>query len=117
MLKEKQLILCVAVTPENDNWEKFLSKCRRYASDLLESKEIKYELKITETISGKLNMDVRQHIWMIYKEMLTNVARHSKAEHVDIIIDSDHKIFKLIVQDNGRGFNSDHQKHGNGLKT
>ena len=27
-----------------------------------------------------------------------------------------HKIFKLIVQDNGRGFNSDHQKHGNGLK-
>ena len=114
--KEKITDIVWAVTPENDDWEKFLSKCRRYASDLLESKEIKYELKITETISGKLNMDVRQHIWMIYKEMLTNVARHSKAEQVDIIIDSDHKIFKLIVQDNGRGFNSDHQKHGNGLK-
>ena len=41
---------------------------------------------------------------MIFKEMLTNIVRHSKAERVDIIIDTEGQVFKIVMQDDGIGF-------------
>ncbi|MBO6793701.1 MAG: hypothetical protein JJ895_07315 [Balneolaceae bacterium] len=113
--KEKITDIVWSITPENDNWELFLSKCRRYASDLLESSDIKYNLNITQAIDGELSMNVRQHLWMIFKEMLTNTVRHSKATQVDVILDVEDGLLKLIVQDNGAGFDVDSGRIGNGV--
>lgn len=114
--KEKISDIVWSITPENDDWEKFLSKCRRYASDLLESKEVQYELKIAESVSGKLDMYTRQNLWMIFKEILTNIVRHSNADRVDIIIDTEGPVFKIVMQDDGIGFNPESETFGNGLK-
>lgn len=113
--KEKITDIVWSINPDNDDWGMFLSKCRRYASDLLESKDIKYELKIADKIQGKLPMEVRQHLWMIYKEMLTNAVRHSNASRLDVIMDVDGRYLKLIVQDDGQGFDSEDQNRGNGV--
>lgn len=113
--KEKITDIVWSINPDNDNWGMFLSKCRRYASDLLESKEIKYELRIVEWITGNLSMEIRQHLWMIYKEMLTNAVRHSNASRLDVIMDVDGRYLKLIVQDDGEGFDSQDQSAGNGV--
>lgn len=113
--KEKITDIVWSINPDNDNWEMFLSKCRRYASDLLESQNINYELKIAEEISGKLSMEVRQHLWMIYKEMLTNAVRHSNSSRVDVIMDMDGRYLKLIVQDDGQGFDQGGDEAGNGI--
>lgn len=112
--KENITDIVWAINPENDQWDEFLVKCRRYASDLMESKEIEYTLHIADQIPGKLKMDIRQHLWMIFKEMLTNVVRHSKAERVDIILDVEDGILKLIFQDNGVGIEKGRET-GNGL--
>lgn len=113
--KEKITDIVWSITPENDNWELFLSKCRRYASDLLESSDIKYNLNITQTIEGALPMNVRQHLWMIFKEMLTNTVRHSQASQVDVILDVEEGFLKLVVQDNGKGFDVATELMGNGV--
>lgn len=114
--KEKITDIVWSINPDNDSWELFLSKCRRFASDLLESKELEYNLKITEHIPGKLNMENRQHFWMIFKEMVTNAVRHSKATRLDVIMDVENGTLKLIVQDNGIGFDLDEIKEGNGIR-
>ncbi len=113
--KEKITDIVWSITPENDDWTLFFSKCRRYASDILESADMEYNLNITDTIRSELSMNVRQHLWMIFKEMLTNAVRHSKATQVDIIFDVDNGVLKLIVQDNGIGFNKDSGTMGNGV--
>lgn len=113
--KEKITDIVWSITPENDNWSLFLAKCRRYASDLLESKGVKYELKITTEIEGKLTMNARQHLWMMFKEILTNAVRHSKAKRVDVIMDTDQHLFRIIIQDDGIGFNKEKETFGNGL--
>ncbi len=113
--KEKISDIVWAISPENDNWEGFLSRCRRYASDLLESSGLDYDLKITEFIPGKLKMQVRQHVWMIFKEMLTNVVQHAQATRVDIILDVEDDTLKLIIQDNGKGIDHSGYSYGNGL--
>lgn len=115
--KEKITDIVWSINPDNDNWELFLSKCRRYASDLLESKGIDYELKITEHIPGKFNMEVRQQLWMIFKEILTNSVRHSEAKRLDVIMDVDGKNLKLIIQDDGKGFDLKTIDYGNGIES
>jgi len=104
-----------SISPENDDWVIFLSKCRRFASDLVESRGLEYDFKIAECINGHLDMNVRQHLWMIFKEMLTNAVRHSNSTRVDVIIDSEYGMFKMIVQDNGDGFDISSKVFGNGL--
>jgi hypothetical protein len=113
--KDKISDIVWSISPENDDWVIFLSKCRRFASDLVESRALEYDFKIAEYINGQLDMNVRQHLWMIFKEMITNAVRHSNATRVDVIIDSEYGVFKMIVQDNGDGFDISSKVFGNGL--
>ena len=113
--KEKISDIVWAINPEHDDWQGFLSKCRRFASDLLESKEIEYSLEIDEYIPGKLDMQFRQHLWLIFKEMVTNAVRHSDAKNLDVILKNEQGTLKLVVQDDGQGMDVDKVKKGNGL--
>ena len=56
-------------------------------------------------------------MWLMYKEIVTNAAKHSGAKHVSITlrISSDH-LADLVVKDDGRGFDPDASTNGNGLK-
>ncbi|MEX2477584.1 MAG: triple tyrosine motif-containing protein [Gracilimonas sp.] len=113
--KEKITDIVWAINPEHDDWRAFLSKCRRFSSDLLESKGIKYSLKIDEYIPGKLDMQLRQHLWLIFKEMVTNAVRHSEAKQLDVIFKYENGMVKLVVQDDGKGMDVDQVRKGNGL--
>ena len=95
--KDKISDIVWSISPENDDWVIFLSKCRRYASDLAESRGLEYDFKIAECINGQLDMNVRQHLWMIFKEMLTNGSAF-KYTRVDVIIDAEHGVFKRLFK-------------------
>jgi PAS domain S-box-containing protein len=49
--------------------------------------------------------NARTQIFRIYQEALTNVARHSKASKVSSTLKTEHGIIKILINDNGRGFN------------
>lgn len=115
--KDKITDIIWAINPKHDDWEGLMAKCRRFASDLLESKDIKHHIDIEDHISGKPKIEVRQHFWLIFKEILTNAARHSDATQVNITIKKKGRNLILIVQDNGRGFNRNIVEKGNGLDT
>ncbi|MDG5767669.1 two-component regulator propeller domain-containing protein [Balneolales bacterium ANBcel1] len=113
--KEKISDIVWAINPEHDDWDSFLSRCRRYTSDLLESRKMTYTLDIAGTIPGKMDMQLRQHLWLIYKEMVVNVARHSEAGHVHVVIRHETGRLILIVQDDGKGMDMERVTAGNGL--
>jgi len=114
--KEKITDIIWSIDPENDDWWNLLAKCRRFASDLLESKGIDYALDIDTDIDKPLDLELRQHLWLIFKEMVTNAARHSGASRVDIVLGFDGEQLVLQVQDNGSGFDSENSHRGNGIK-
>lgn len=114
--KEKITDIVWSITPENDNWELLLAKCRRYASDLFESKAIEYDLNIANSIEGKIDMNLRQHIWMIYKELITNAVRHAQATKIRVEMKQENDHFLLSVTDDGLGFDTTQDFEGNGLK-
>ncbi len=114
--KEKITDIVWAINPEHDDWKSFLSKCRRYVSDLMESKGITYDLHIDQQIPGKLEMQLRQNLWLIYKEMVTNAARHSNATELVVTLNYRSGLIHMKVSDNGNGFDAAAATVGNGLK-
>ncbi|MEO1021916.1 MAG: triple tyrosine motif-containing protein [Bacteroidota bacterium] len=113
--KEKISDIVWAINPEHDDWETFLAKCRRYTVDILESREMKHNLKIDVDLKGKMKMEFRQHLWMIFKEVVTNSVRHADASRLDIILTNKSNTLVLIVQDDGKGFSAELDARGNGI--
>jgi signal transduction histidine kinase len=54
--------------------------------------------------------DYRTCIYRVTQETLNNASRHAKAAHVQITVRLETAQIRLVVQDDGRGFDSRHQK-------
>ncbi len=115
--KEKITDIIWSIDPDNDDWVNLLSKCRRFASDLFESKNMDYELHIDTDIDRPLGLELRQHLWLIFKEMAVNAARHSQADKVEVQFGMNSNTLKLVVQDNGIGIDESLERSGgHGIK-
>ncbi|HLG33667.1 MAG TPA: PAS domain S-box protein [Bacteroidia bacterium] len=51
------------------------------------------------------DINISTQVFRIYQEALTNVARHSKATQVNSTLKSENGILKILIRDNGKGFN------------
>jgi len=114
--KEKITDIVWAVNPEHDNWEAFLSKIKRYIADIFESAGIQFNLILQEEIDAKLHMNQRHQLWLIIKEIMTNIVRHANCSHVSIRMQVKQSQIFLTVQDNGNGIPESKLKGNNGLK-
>ena len=62
-------------------------------------------------------MERRRHFWLIYKEMVTNIVKHSACSEANVAITLDQgKNLRLVVADNGRGFDPEKPSDRNGNK-
>jgi ligand-binding sensor domain-containing protein len=62
-----------------------------------------------------LNMEFKRNILMMFKEMLNNILRHARASHVRIELDLKGKHLRLLVIDDGVGFEENTSSTGFGL--
>jgi signal transduction histidine kinase len=84
---------------------------------LLDSKNIncRYEI-VNEADHTDLDIDLRRNIMLIVKESLNNIVKYSGATEVAIEINITGNMLNLSIADNGRGFDFDNSKKGNGLQ-
>jgi len=66
-------------------------------------------------MDDRLPVHVKENIYLIFKESVNNIAKHSNADKVDIMFAYDGKQFELKVEDNGTGSNGT-RKSGQGLR-
>lgn len=101
----------------NDTWEDVLIKCRRYSAELLESQEIDFRQEIPAGFGNiPIKMELRRNFWLIFKELVTNLARHSRAKSAAIIIRRENSSILLEITDDGIGFDPDLVTSRNGIK-
>lgn len=114
--QEKIKDLIWTVNPDEDGLGKFLVKFNRYASDLLDSKEISYNIELPGGNYNKtISMERRQHLWCICKETLTNIVRHSQCKNVSIKFSFNGKTLDFSIEDDGIGFDETAIEFNNGL--
>ena len=107
-----------AIQPHKDHLSDLQQRMRRFAADVLSARNVEMHWPIND--SGRdleLNPEFRRQVYLIFKESINNVARHSRATqaHVSLLIVDRH--LALEVSDNGCGFERQGQDDGNGLNS
>ena len=106
-----------AMNSRFDTLSNLLAYIRRYSYEYLDQFGIKLIWDAPENLD-ELEMagGRRRCVYLIIKEILHNVVKHSGAQQVTIKVSLDHLSLHLIVEDNGRGFKVDSELIiGNGL--
>ncbi|MFY7665088.1 tetratricopeptide repeat-containing sensor histidine kinase [Flavobacterium sp.] len=88
----------------------FIEKAQSNVSDVSFGFEVDDELK-----SLKLSSVVGMNVYRTIQEAVNNAIKHSKASEVNVLVSSDEAAIKVIVSDNGIGFNQEVQNFGSGL--
>jgi signal transduction histidine kinase len=106
-----------SINPKIDTLGESLPRMLHYASELLEAQDIELKAEITPEIEYvKLNMQQRRDLYMIFKETVNNLAKHSKATLVNIKFVLDERKLVMMVSDNGVGFDTKTVLLTNGIK-
>jgi signal transduction histidine kinase len=69
-----------------------------------------------ENLTRKLPLDFRRNVFLMFKEILNNISKHSQATAVEINLSEQQGVWQLTVHDNGAGFDVASATRGNGLK-
>ncbi len=103
------------INPASDQIANLVAKMVQTSNTMLSS--IEHELiKSNFDVTEKLPPNVKRNIFLIYKEILNNIIKHSQADFVSINIKQENKKFEFSVTDNGVGITLDGNNDGNGLK-
>jgi signal transduction histidine kinase len=94
-----------SINPSKDHLSDLTQRMRRFASDVLSQKGVKVSFKspsASDEIS--LNSNVRREVFLVFKEAVNNVAKHSDATEVEIDLGVSQTDVLLTIKDNGKGF-------------
>ena len=103
------------ISPENDELGDLLLRMKDTAATILDGK--RFILRFPEHLTKRrVVLEWKRNVYLIYKEVLTNVAKHAQATRVEIDVRAAKDRIHLVVTDNGIGFKDPRGKSGNGLQ-
>ena len=103
--------------PQSMDGQEFSEILKDYVLDWSHRSNIELEMKINIDDEERLSLETREALFRITQEALSNVARHSSAKHVDLILETGPDNIALVIKDNGLGFNPGIQHGGVGLRS
>jgi ligand-binding sensor domain-containing protein len=107
-----------SINPDNDDFVSILSRMQYFAAQILEAKNIVLHFRADKELdSVKLAQNTKHDFYLIFKEALNNCAKYSEAKNVYISITLKNHELRLDIRDDGKGFDINNAKRGNGLST
>jgi signal transduction histidine kinase len=104
------------IQPKHDALHLLLSQLTRYAGEVFEKSDIQYSVQTDEFPEGTtLDPVTRQHFTRIFKEVLSNLVRHSGAGRAAVFFKKENQHLVMLVRDDGKGFDVEKVRRGNGL--
>jgi len=94
-----------SIDPRRDDLQSVVRRVRQFAADILETQGIKWELLIAADLQQvKLQPEERRHLFLIFKEALTNIARHAGCTSVLVRLTVVGHQLRAEINDDGKGF-------------
>jgi signal transduction histidine kinase len=107
-----------AVDPHKERLADLVQRMRQAIFNLLEADGLRVEFQApADQEIERINLapDCRRQLLLIFKESLTNIARHGRASLVRVEMGLVAGQLQLMIRDNGDGFDPQAQFEGNGL--
>ncbi len=100
-----------------DEIENVFARMHSFGSELLEPKNILFHFERDETLDhAKLNMVLRKNFYLVFKEAINNATKYAHCKNIWVQITKEYEgRIKMVIKDDGRGFDPQQAKHGNGL--
>ncbi len=106
-----------SIDARNDTWGNLLDRMKDVVHNTLMIKEIRAVFRFEGINEAhKISLKYRQNIYYIFKEAINNVLKHSNANKVEIELTKTAGVFEMRISDNGKGFDPEKIRYGNGLK-
>lgn len=107
-----------AINPQKDHLNDLTRRMRRFASDVLTARNIAFEFsEPDEENDVPLGANIRREVFLIFKESVNNLVRHSACTEVKIDFQISEGQLRLSVRDNGKGFDVLQDSEGHGLSS
>ena len=108
-----------AVSPDQDSLLDLTRRMRRHAEELFSQREIELSFHAPDAEQDlHLSVGVRRDVLLIFKEAVSNAAKHSACDKVEIAFHSNHTRLMLSISDNGKGFAPENSNgEGQGLRS
>ena len=105
-----------AVEPKQDSWEALELRMKDFAAGLLAPAGIAFDMQgERRQAHGKLPLEVRQNVLLMFKEALHNAVKHARCTQVTVRWRLTRRTLWLRVWDDGEGFDPQAVARGNGL--
>lgn len=105
-----------SINPDKDKLQDLVIRMREFAIPLLEAKNIEMDFAVDGDEKQTIPMNLKRNLFLIYKESIHNVFKHSKASKVMIKLEVSSFQISMQIADNGNGFNTNVTSSRNGLK-
>ena len=106
-----------SMDPETKTLEQLVIYLREELGNLLEVSEMDYQFNFPSEIPDiSLLNQQRRNLLLVAKESVNNAIKYSEATFIEIGLRVEEFQIWLWVQDNGKGFDVNEKKKGNGLK-
>ena len=106
-----------SVNSRNDNLRELEARMRRYIAEVFESGNISCHFQFeSSTDGGRLNMEQRRDLYLVFKECMNNIHKHASAKNISVSISVKNGILQMHINDDGKGFDPEIITDRNGLK-
>lgn len=119
-LRDSMSDIVWAVDPRRDRASDLVQRMRQVAFNLFEAEGVKVELEAPPEAAIEsigLAPDRRRHLLLIFKEAVSNIARHARASEVHIDVRLALSELVLSIRDDGVGFDPSSPTTGHGLES
>ncbi len=100
-----------ATNPQYDDLAGMLGFMRTYISDFFDGAAMQYKIDFPDAAEKiKINPELKRNLFLVLKESLNNVVKHSSASQVVIRFVIDHMKYHFEITDNGTGMDVEDNK-------
>jgi signal transduction histidine kinase len=117
-LLNKMNAIIWSMSSSNDSLGNMVAYIRTYALEYFDNTGINCKIEIDDQLPEfEVAGEIRRNIFLVIKEALNNIVKHSGADKVVIKLEQMKDGLSLQISDNGKGFDSEKiRQFGNGLK-
>lgn len=105
-----------AINPQKDTLSDLTGRMHRFAADILTAGNIRLNWHAPDSEKDiPVGANVRREIFLIFKESINNMVKHSGCTEADIKIRLSDECLEMLLRDNGKGFDVAGESDGHGL--
>jgi len=105
-----------SIDPKNDTMLDTIDRMKSFAVEIESLHDVDIVFDIDEKAADlDLDMVHRYELLSIFKEAITNCVRHSSAKHIQVSLRYKSSRFFMLVEDDGKGFDTDKTALGRGI--